>query len=230
MELVVDDKPDDSDVTRLFVVESPLEVEVDRLAIELVVVLRPVLSCETVTASVGAEPSATLVMRRSAVAEPTDTSEVGAAWPVRKPVVVGAAAAVALPEPIATLFAYWAEALGPSATANWSDAVAPAPAASEEVAVATENRPIAIEVAPDAVAPPLPVLLPPPIAMALLPVASVSLPIADAPTPCAFEPEPTAIALEAVATALWPNTVENTPVAVAPLPMAIEVEPVAVEP
>ncbi|WP_456061837.1 hypothetical protein [Burkholderia alba] len=44
------------------------------------------------------------MMRRSAVELPTDTSDSGAAEPVRKPVPVGAAAPVTLPAPIATLF------------------------------------------------------------------------------------------------------------------------------
>ncbi|VUD60483.1 unnamed protein product [Burkholderia pseudomallei] len=43
----------------------------------------PVLSWATVTASFAAEPSATLVMRRKLVEEPTDTSEDGAALPVK---------------------------------------------------------------------------------------------------------------------------------------------------
>ncbi|KGR95034.1 putative chromosome segregation ATPase [Burkholderia sp. ABCPW 111] len=80
----------DSEVSELFVLLSPVDNEpmpvdadVDRLAMLLAVVLMPVLSCETVTASCGAEPSATFVMRRRAVALPTDTSDSGAAVPVR---------------------------------------------------------------------------------------------------------------------------------------------------
>ncbi|CAJ4669329.1 tash protein pest motif family [Burkholderia pseudomallei] len=73
----------DSDAIELLADESPVDVEVDKLAIALVVVLMPVLSWATVTASFAAEPSATLVMRRKLVEEPTDTSEDGAALPVK---------------------------------------------------------------------------------------------------------------------------------------------------
>ena len=90
-------KPVDNDATLLFVVLnpvdrlasrltavlSPVDVEVDRLAILLAVVLIPVLNCDTVAASCGAEPSATLVIRRNALGLPTDTSDSGAALPVR---------------------------------------------------------------------------------------------------------------------------------------------------
>ncbi len=75
-ELLVVDRPVDSELI-------PVDADVDRLAMLLAVVLMPVLSCETVTASCGAEPSATFVMRRRAVALPTDTSDSGAAVPVR---------------------------------------------------------------------------------------------------------------------------------------------------
>jgi hypothetical protein len=61
----------------------PVDAEVDRLEMLLAVVLIPVLNCETVTASCGAEPSATLVIRRNAVEVPTDTSDSGAAVPVK---------------------------------------------------------------------------------------------------------------------------------------------------
>jgi pilus assembly protein FimV len=58
-----------------------------------------------VAMSCGAAPSATFVMRRKAEADPTETSDTGAACPVRNAVPVGATAPVVLPEPIATLSA-----------------------------------------------------------------------------------------------------------------------------
>ncbi|CAJ3740675.1 chromosome segregation ATPase [Burkholderia pseudomallei] len=83
VEVEVDSVDVDSDAIELLADESPVDVEVDKLAIALVVVLMPVLSWATVTASFAAEPSATLVMRRKLVEEPTDTSEDGAALPVK---------------------------------------------------------------------------------------------------------------------------------------------------
>ena len=73
----------DNEARPLAAVLRPVDVELDKLEILLAVVLMPVLNCDTVTASCGAEPSATLVIRRNAVELPTDTSESGAAAPVR---------------------------------------------------------------------------------------------------------------------------------------------------
>ncbi len=73
----------DNDEIELFADERPVDADVDRLPIALVVVLMPVLSWATVTASCGAEPSATFVIRRKAVELPTETSDRGAALPVR---------------------------------------------------------------------------------------------------------------------------------------------------
>ena len=124
--LLVELRPVDNEVTLLFVelkpVDSelmPVDADVDNEVTLLLVVLRPVdnevipvdvvvdnvLSCLTVTASWAAEPSATLVIRRSAADEPIEISESGAVVPVRKPVPVGALAPVTLPCPIATLLA-----------------------------------------------------------------------------------------------------------------------------
>ena len=92
----------ESDKTLLPVVLKPVETEVDRETIPVDRLLTPVLNCATVTMSCCAEPSATLVMRRNAAADPTETSEAGAAVFVRKPVPVGAAAPVVEPAPSAT--------------------------------------------------------------------------------------------------------------------------------
>jgi hypothetical protein len=73
----------DNEARLLAAVLKPVDVEVDKRVILLAVVLMPVLNCDTVTASCGAEPSATFVIRRNALALPTDTSERGAAVPVR---------------------------------------------------------------------------------------------------------------------------------------------------
>ena len=92
--------PVDSEATVPLVVARPAEIEstpldseatvllvvvrfVDKLEILLAVVLMPVLNWDTVTASCGAEPSATLVILRNAAELPTDTSESGAVVPVR---------------------------------------------------------------------------------------------------------------------------------------------------
>ncbi|VWD05315.1 ATPase [Burkholderia contaminans] len=81
-ELFVELRPVDSEPIELLADERPVDVEVDSEAIPVERLVLLVLSCATVTASVRAEPSATLVMRRlvAAVPPPTETSEVGAAW------------------------------------------------------------------------------------------------------------------------------------------------------
>jgi hypothetical protein len=62
------------------------------------------------------------VIRRRAEAEPTETSDAGAAVPVRKPAPVGEAALVTLPAPSAML-------LSPLAMASWPMATLLAPMA-----------------------------------------------------------------------------------------------------
>src|SRR5205814_4952366 len=116
-------------------------------------------SCDTVAASVGAVPGATLTMRRNAVGVPTETV---LAWSAIEP--------------------------RPKATAFWAVACAFWPSAVDWVPLATVPAPNAVELPPIAVAPaPSAVPLPPaadqakPIAVALTPVAVLNCPKALAP-------------------------------------------------
>ena len=95
------------------------------------------------------------MIRRRAEDEPTETSDAGALVLVRNPLPVGAAAPVTLPAPIATLFAYAALALSPTAMPDAPLTADPRPTAMPEVAVAAtaDCPPMAIESFASAFAP-----------------------------------------------------------------------------
>ncbi|MCY1237311.1 hypothetical protein D9M72_500020 [compost metagenome] len=193
-------------LTLLFVVLSPDDVEADRLLTRLLAVLSPedvevdsdptVLATEynwlPLIASVEVEvtwPAATLVIWRSAPAEPTLTTLVGVApanppstTPLTVALAVGTAAAVTLLLPSATLLSLPALAPVPIATAFAPALFAPPstvrlpPMATLFVPLAFVARPMATACSPDATEPPLPVPSPPPTATDEVPLALASLP------------------------------------------------------
>src|SRR5579872_2292251 len=188
-------------------------------------------SCETLTASVGATPRATLTIRRSAPGAPTDTVFGALAtepWPIATEPL--AEACTVAPAPSAVPFAAATLALWPRATALAVVALAELPIAVADETLATP--PVATEKSPNA-APPLaaeaelpiatePVALAPvPMAMALAPVEAAFMPIAIEPDCVACALEPTAMALAPLLCALSPMASAFAPVAEAAGPVLL---------